>query len=104
MTAAEQQSPKELGPEAEDTSKDVEKLEDPAAPPRPCVSGGGDDDDDMPALKKLGWIDRLLALWIILAMAVGLILGNFVPKTGPALQKGNFVGVSVPIGKERSCA
>jgi ACR3 family arsenite transporter len=48
--------------------------------------------------KSLGWLDRLLALWIFLAMAIGIILGNFVPNTGPALQKGKFVGVSVPIG------
>jgi ACR3 family arsenite transporter len=48
--------------------------------------------------KSLGWLDRFLALWIFLAMAVGIILGNFVPNTGPALQKGKFVGVSVPIG------
>jgi len=34
-------------------------------------------------------------------MAIGIILGNFVPNTGPALQKGKFVGVSVPIGKYR---
>ncbi|TVY78313.1 Arsenical-resistance protein Acr3 [Lachnellula suecica] len=49
------------------------------------------------AFKSLGWLDRFLALWIFLAMAVGIILGNFVPNTGPALQKGQFVGVSVPI-------
>jgi hypothetical protein len=49
--------------------------------------------------KSLGWLDRFLALWIFLAMAIGIILGNFVPNTGPALQKGKFVGVSVPIGK-----
>ena len=48
--------------------------------------------------KSLGWLDRFLALWIFLAMAVGIILGNFVPNTGPALQKGKFVGVSMPIG------
>ncbi|EON97073.1 putative arsenical-resistance protein [Phaeoacremonium minimum UCRPA7] len=30
-------------------------------------------------------------------MVVGILLGNFVPQTGPALQKGQFVGVSVPI-------
>ncbi|KAE9381380.1 arsenical-resistance protein ACR3 [Stipitochalara longipes BDJ] len=47
--------------------------------------------------KSLGWLDRFLALWIFLAMAVGILLGNFVPNTGPALQKGKFVGVSVPI-------
>lgn len=50
------------------------------------------------AFKALGWLDRFLALWIFLAMAIGIILGNFVPNTGPALQKGKFVGVSVPIG------
>jgi hypothetical protein len=51
------------------------------------------------AYKKLALLDRFLALWILLAMAVGIILGNFVPNTGPALQKGKFVGVSIPIGK-----
>jgi ACR3 family arsenite transporter len=50
------------------------------------------------AFKGLGLLDRYLALWIFLAMAIGIILGNFVPETGPALQKGKFVGVSVPIG------
>lgn len=51
------------------------------------------------AFKSLGWLDRFLALWIFLAMAIGIILGNFVPETGPALDKGKFVGVSIPIGK-----
>lgn len=50
------------------------------------------------AFKGLGWLDRFLALWIFLAMAVGIILGNFVENTGPALQKGKFVEVSIPIG------
>lgn len=50
------------------------------------------------AFKALGWLDRLLALWILLAMIIGVLLGNFVPETGPALQKGKFVGVSIPIG------
>ena len=30
-------------------------------------------------------------------MAIGIILGNLVPSTGPALQRGTFVGVSIPI-------
>lgn len=55
--------------------------------------------DKISAFKGLGWLDRFLALWILLAMAIGIILGNFVPNTGPALQKGKFVGVSVPIGQ-----
>lgn len=54
------------------------------------------------ALKALGWLDRLLALWILLAMAIGIILGNFVPGIGPALQQGKFVDVSIPIGKKVS--
>ncbi|CAL5867396.1 uncharacterized protein PFLUO_LOCUS1615 [Penicillium psychrofluorescens] len=49
------------------------------------------------AFHQLGLLDRFLAVWIFLAMAVGIILGNFAPGTGPALQKGQFVGVSVPI-------
>lgn len=50
------------------------------------------------AFKALGWLDRLLAHWILLAMIIGVLLGKFVPSIGPALQKGKFVGVSVPIG------
>jgi hypothetical protein len=50
------------------------------------------------AFKSLGLLDRFLAVWIFLAMAIGIILGNFVPNTGPALQRGTFVGVSIPIG------
>ena len=49
--------------------------------------------------KNLGWLDRFLAVWIFLAMAIGIILGEFVSNVGPALQKSTFVGVSVPIGK-----
>ena len=51
------------------------------------------------AFKGLGILDRLLAVWIFLAMAGGMVLGNFVHSTGPALQKGKFAGVSVPIGQ-----
>jgi ACR3 family arsenite transporter len=50
------------------------------------------------AFKSLGWLDRFLAIWILLAMVLGVLLGNFVPETGPALQKGKFMDVSVPIG------
>jgi ACR3 family arsenite transporter len=50
------------------------------------------------AFKSLGILDKFLALWIFLAMLIGILLGNFVPNTGPALQRGKFVGVSIPIG------
>lgn len=51
------------------------------------------------AFKSLGILDQFLALWIFLAMLIGILLGNFVPNTGPALQRGEFVGVSIPIGR-----
>jgi len=62
-------------------------------------SENGPQSSKVSAFKSLGLLDRFLAVWILLAMAIGIILGNFVPSTGPALQKGKFVGVSVPIGK-----
>ncbi|KIW78608.1 arsenical-resistance protein [Fonsecaea pedrosoi CBS 271.37] len=49
------------------------------------------------AFRSLGILDQFLALWIFLAMLTGILLGNFVPSTGPALQRGEFVGVSIPI-------
>ena len=48
--------------------------------------------------QSLGWLDRLLALWILLAIVIGILLGNYVESVGPALQRGKFVQVSVPIG------
>lgn len=51
-----------------------------------------------PALKRLAWLDKLLAVWIILAMAVGIILGEFVPQTSVVLEKVKFVDVSLPLG------
>lgn len=54
------------------------------------------------AFKALGWLDCLLAVWILLAMIIGILLGNFVPSTGAALEKGKFVGVSVPIGEKNT--
>lgn len=46
------------------------------------------------ALKPLGWLDKLLALWIILAMALGLLLGVFVPSAQQVLNQTKFVNVS----------
>lgn len=55
--------------------------------------------DATSAFKSLGWLDRYLFIWIFLAMVIGILLGNFVPNTAEALQKGKFVDVSVPIGR-----
>ncbi|EFY89841.1 arsenicals resistance [Metarhizium acridum] len=49
------------------------------------------------AFKSLGWLDRFLAIWIFLAMLIGILLGNFVPSTERVLQQGHWVGVSIPI-------
>lgn len=50
------------------------------------------------AFKSLSWLDRYLAIWILLAIILGILLGNFAPGTAAALDRGRFVGVSVPIG------
>ncbi|KAI1752572.1 sodium bile acid symporter family-domain-containing protein [Xylaria castorea] len=49
------------------------------------------------AFKALGWLDRYLAIWILLAIILGILLGNFAPNAAAALDRGRFVGVSVPI-------
>ncbi|KUM63068.1 hypothetical protein ACN42_g4011 [Penicillium freii] len=68
---------------------DIEKQNDTSSPDEPSKKQS--------MFSSLGLLDRFLAVWIFLAMAIGIILGNFVPSTGPALQRGKFVGVSVPI-------
>lgn len=49
------------------------------------------------SFKSLSYLDRFLAVWIFLSMALGIILGYFVPGLPHALQKGEFIGVSIPI-------
>lgn len=53
----------------------------------------------MSAFKSLGWLDRFLAVWILMAMGIGILIGNFASGVDEALKKGHFVGVSIPIGK-----
>jgi ACR3 family arsenite transporter len=64
--------------------------------PEGCADTGCSKSDSM--FKRLGLLDRFLAVWIFLAMLIGILLGNFVDNVGPALQKGKFVDVSIPIG------
>ena len=52
----------------------------------------------VPQIKSLAWLDKLLALWILLAMGIGIILGYFVPSTEEVLDKIKFVDVSLPLG------
>ena len=46
---------------------------------------------------SLVFLDRILVVLISLAMRIGILLGNLVD-VRPALQKGTFVDVSLPIG------
>jgi len=48
-------------------------------------------------LKKLSWLDRLLPVWIILAMVLGVLLGYYVPTVKAAFQVAEIGGVSLPI-------
>jgi ACR3 family arsenite transporter len=74
---------------------DIEKQQQQPASPEanlPKASNIG-----LSTFKSLSFLDRFLAVWIFLAMLVGILLGNFCPSVAPALQRGTFVSVSVPI-------
>jgi ACR3 family arsenite transporter len=58
----------------------------------------GSDAATISPIRGLSILDRFLAIWIVLAMALGIILGNFVPNTHTILETVQFVNVSVPIG------
>ncbi|MFH9887986.1 ACR3 family arsenite efflux transporter [Streptomyces luteogriseus] len=58
-------------------------------------SAGPDGDDSI--VKKLSTLDRYLAVWILLAMVVGLGLGRIIPGMNDALAKIEIGGVSLPI-------
>ncbi|WP_330296904.1 ACR3 family arsenite efflux transporter [Streptomyces sp. NBC_00503] len=49
-------------------------------------------------VRKLSTLDRFLAVWILLAMGVGLGLGRLVPGLNDALAKVEVGGISLPIG------
>lgn len=50
-----------------------------------------------PVGRRLSTLDRLLPVWIGLAMAAGLLLGRLAPGIGDALAAGEVGGVSLPI-------
>lgn len=52
---------------------------------------------DAPVAARLGTLDRLLPVWIGLAMVAGLLLGRLVPGLGDALSAVEVDGVSLPI-------
>ncbi|GAA4702397.1 ACR3 family arsenite efflux transporter [Pseudonocardia yuanmonensis] len=52
---------------------------------------------DQPVVKKLSTLDRFLAVWILAAMAVGLLAGRLIPGLGEALNAIAVDGISLPI-------
>ena len=50
-----------------------------------------------PVAKEMSFLDRYLAVWILAAMAVGLLLGRLVPGLDRALDSVKIGGISVPI-------
>ncbi|OIH83755.1 arsenical-resistance protein [Arthrobacter sp. UCD-GKA] len=46
---------------------------------------------------KLSTLDRYLAVWILAAMALGLVLGRVIPSLGAALDSIQVAGISLPI-------
>ncbi|MFF2964872.1 ACR3 family arsenite efflux transporter [Streptomyces sp. NPDC057963] len=61
---------------------------------RTTAPATGDDDS---VVRKLSTLDRYLAVWILLAMAVGLGLGRLIPGMNDALAKIEIGGISLPI-------
>ena len=47
--------------------------------------------------RQLSTLDRFLPIWIVLAMAAGLLLGRLAPGLGAVLDRVQVAGVSVPI-------
>lgn len=48
-------------------------------------------------LLSLGWLDRLLSLLILVAMILGVIIGQYAPHAKERLHAGHFEGVSAPM-------
>ena len=47
--------------------------------------------------KSLSFLDRYLTLWIFIAMAIGLLLGKFVPQTHELIERFSIGTTSIPI-------
>lgn len=47
--------------------------------------------------KKLGFLDRFLTLWIFLAMAIGILIGYFVPSSGKFINSFSSGTTNIPL-------
>lgn len=48
-------------------------------------------------LSGLGWLDRLLTPFIVIAMVLGVVIGEYAPNVKENLTKGDLYGVSAPL-------
>ncbi len=51
----------------------------------------------MASMKKMGWLESLLTLWIFLAMATGVAIGYFFPFTSELIDAGSVGSTNIPI-------
>jgi len=58
---------------------------------------GATTDPGAPVAAQMSFLDRYLAVWILVAMATGLLLGRFVPGIADALDTVKVADVSLPI-------
>lgn len=54
-------------------------------------------ESDTTVVAKLSTLDRFLPVWIGIAMAVGLLLGRWIPRLNTTLEKVQIDGISLPI-------
>ncbi len=47
--------------------------------------------------KRMSFLDRNLTLWIFIAMALGIAIGNFFPQASVALDQFSINSVNIPI-------
>ncbi|KGB78170.1 arsenical-resistance protein [Cryptococcus deuterogattii R265] len=59
--------------------------------------GDIDVEGGMYIVKSLSFLDRFLALWVLVAMILGVVIGEFAPNVDAILTGANLKGVSVPV-------
>lgn len=57
----------------------------------------GENNASISILRRLSFLDRYLTLWIFCAMAIGVLLGRFVPEIPLTLEKLSIGSTSIPI-------